>query len=84
MAEKRNRRLEIAPLNTPLAPIGSPLSQLATGSKPAQPKPSDVSPAFTCESLRATLANSTKLREAAMLVEVLQSPLALRRARHRR
>jgi hypothetical protein len=79
MAQKRNRPLEIAPLASPLAPINSPLTDITSGAKIEHPGSLDTPPAFTGESLRSMLENPTKLREAALLTELLQPPLALRR-----
>jgi hypothetical protein len=84
MAQKRNRPLEITPLSGPLAPINSPLTQISTGAKIEHPGSPDAPPAFTSESLRAMLANPTRLREVALLTELLQPPVALRRARRTR
>jgi hypothetical protein len=79
MAQKRNRPLEIAPLASPLAPINSPLTEITSGAKIEHPGSLDAPPAFTGESLRIMLGNPIKLREAALLTELLQPPLALRR-----
>ena len=84
MAQKRNRPLEITPLASPLGPINSPLTQLTTGAKIEHPGSLDSPPAFTAESLRSMLANPIRLREAALLTELLQPPLALRRLGRRR
>ena len=84
MAQKRNRPLEIAPLASPLAPINSPLTEMTSGARIEHPGSLDAPPAFTGESLRSMLGNPTKLREAAMLTELLQPPLALRRSRRLR
>jgi hypothetical protein len=83
MAQKRNRPLEIVPLSSPLAPINSPLTQTSVGAKIEHPGSPDSPPAFTSESLRTMLANPTKLREVALLTELLQPPLALRRSSRR-
>jgi hypothetical protein len=84
MAQKRNRPLEITPLSAPLSPINAPVTQISTGAKIEHPGSPDSPPAFTSEALRAMLANSTKLREVALLTELLQPPLALRHGRRRR
>jgi hypothetical protein len=80
MAQKRNKRLEIAPL----AMINSPLTQHSAGAQIEHPGSPDSEPAFTSESLRSMLASSTKLREVALLTELLQPPVALRRTRRLR
>ena len=84
MAQTRNRPLEITPLASPLAPINSPLTQISTGAKIEHPGSLDSPPAFTGESLRSMLGNPTRLREAALLTELLQPPVALRRLRRPR
>jgi hypothetical protein len=80
MAQKRNKRLEIAPL----AMINSPLSQVSAGAQIEHPGSPDSAPAFTSDSLRKMLASPTKLREVALLTELLQAPIALRHARRLR
>jgi hypothetical protein len=84
MAQRRNRPLEIAPLGSPLAPINSPLTDITSGAKIEHPGSLDSPPAFTAESLQSMLQNPTRLREAALLTELLQPPLALRRSGRRR
>jgi len=84
MAQKKNRPLELTPLDTPLAPLGVPLTHLATSTLREQPRSWDVPPAFDSAALRTMLASTNKLREAALLSEILQPPLALRRARRLR
>ncbi len=84
MAQKRTRPLEITPLAPPLPPINSPLTQLTFGAKIEHPGSLDSPPAFTAESLQSMLANPTRLLEAALLTELLQPPLALRRLGRRR
>ena len=44
----------------------------------------DSAPAFTGESLRNMLASTAKLREVALLTELLQPPIALRHTRRLR
>jgi hypothetical protein len=84
MAQKRTRPLEITPLGSPLAPINSPLTDITTGAKIEHPGSLDSAPAFTALSLQSMLQNPTRLREAALLTELLQPPLALRRRGRRR
>jgi hypothetical protein len=84
MAQKRNRPLEMTPLSAPLSPINIPLTQISTGAKIEHPGSPDSPPAFSSEALREMLANSKKLREVALLTELLQPPLALRRGRRLR
>jgi hypothetical protein len=79
MALKRNRPLEISPLDDPSAPFAMPLVQLATTTLREQPKAWDTSPAFDIATIRTSLRSKDKLRELALLSEILQPPLALRR-----
>jgi hypothetical protein len=78
MALKRNRPLEISPLDAPANPFGTPLSHLATSTLREPPKSGDTAPAFDKSALRSMLASRNKLREVALLSEILQPPLALR------
>jgi hypothetical protein len=80
MAQKRNKRLEIAPL----AMINSPLTQVSAVAQIEHPGSPDSAPAFTGVSLRNMLASTTKLREVALLTELLQPPIALRHTRRLR
>jgi len=84
MAQKKNRPLELTPLDDPLAPLGMPLTHLATSALREQPKSWDLPPAFDSAALRTMLASRNKLREVALLSEILQPPLALRRPRRPR
>jgi len=84
MAQQQNRPLELTPLDAPFAPLGAPLTHLATSALREQPKSWDVLPAFDSAALRTMLASRNKLREVALLSEILQPPLALRRARRPR
>ena len=84
MAQKQNRPLELTPLDAPFAPLGDPLTHLATSALREQPKSWDVPPAFDGAALRTMLASRNKLREVALLSEILQPPLALRRPRRPR
>ena len=84
MAQTRARPLEITPLGSPLAPINSPLTNVTTGAKIEHPGSLDSPPAFTALSLQTMLQNPIRLREAALLTELLQPPLALRRLGRRK
>ncbi|MFI5456476.1 MAG: hypothetical protein ACHRXM_13585 [Isosphaerales bacterium] len=84
MALTQGRPLELTPLDAPFAPLGAPLVHLATSALREQPKSWDVLPAFDSASVRNMLASRNKLREVALLSEILQPPLALRRARRPR
>ena len=61
--------------------LGVPLTHLATSALREQPRSWDVPPAFDGAALRTMLASTYKLREVALLSEILQPPLALRRTR---
>jgi hypothetical protein len=78
MAEKKNRALEITPLSALVAPIGAPLTQLSTPMPPEHSIPARPLPAFDSATIRSLLANTSKLREVAILSELLQPPRALR------
>jgi hypothetical protein len=85
MAQNRNRALEITPLSGVHAPIGVSLTHLSPASSPLEPpKAQAAGPAFNCNTLRNLGANSNKLREIAILTEILRPPLALRRTRRMR
>jgi hypothetical protein len=84
MTQKKNRQLELTPLDAPLAPLGVPLTHLATPTLREQPRSWDVPPAFDSAALRTMLASTNKLREVALLSEILRPPLALRRGRRLR
>ena len=64
--------------------INSPLSQVSASAQIEHPGSPDSAPAFTSDSLRKMLASPTKLREVALLTELLQAPIALRHARRLR
>jgi hypothetical protein len=78
MALKRNRPLEISPLDDPTAPFATPL-HLATTTLREQPTAANQPPAFDSATVRTMLKSNEKLRELAILSEILQPPLALRR-----
>jgi hypothetical protein len=82
MALKKNRPLEISPLEAPPSPLAMPLAHLATPALREQPKSWEMPRGFDSAALRTMLASKDKLREIAILSEILQPPLALRR-KHR-
>jgi hypothetical protein len=84
MALRKNRPLEISPLDAPAAQLGTPLTHLATSTLRDGPNPSEIPHAFDSAALRAMLRSQNKLREVALLSEILQPPLALRRRSHPR
>jgi hypothetical protein len=84
LAQKKNRPLEIRPLSSPLSPIAAPLTQMSSGSTIEHPGSYQLHTALTSTELRAMFATSNKLREIALLNELLQPPVSLRPPRHRR
>jgi hypothetical protein len=83
MAQKRAKPLELTPLSTPMSPLSSPLSQ-ASAAEPARDTARTPTPTLSSGALRAMLASPTKLREVALLGELLQPPVALRGRRRMR
>jgi hypothetical protein len=81
MAQKKARRLEITPLSAPLAPLSSPLHQITGTATPLDPgKTPAAIPPIHADALRAMLAQPTRIREAFLISEILQPPVALRRS----
>jgi hypothetical protein len=79
LSQKKARPLEIAPLATPITPISStPLTQSSAGPTTVQTAGALLRPALTGTELRAMFASPNKLREVALLTEILQPPVALR------
>jgi hypothetical protein len=84
LAQKKNRPLEIAPLSSPLSPIAVPLTQTSIGTAIEHPGSYQLDTALTSGELRVMLSTSNKLREIALLNELLQPPVSMRAPRHRR
>ncbi len=86
LSSKKSRTLEIAPLSTPLSPLSSPLTQVSQQSIPNMPHATTNKPipTLTSSDLRTMLASPARLREIALLGELLQPPLALRSPRRPR
>ena len=85
MAQKRTKPLDITPLSSPMSPLSAPLSQ-ASAAEPARDTARTPTPTLSSNALRAMLASPSKLREVALLGELLQPPVSLRgrpRPRHR-
>src|SRR5579875_2178350 len=84
LAQKKARPLDVAPLSTPIAPITS--APLTTASQTHAPEvartaaPQDA-PSLSTDDLRAMLASPKRLREVALLGELLQPPVSLRAPR---
>jgi hypothetical protein len=77
MAQKRTKPLDITPLATPMSPLSSPLTQ-ASAAEPARDTARTPTPTLTSGALRAMLASPARLREVALLGELLQPPVSLR------
>jgi hypothetical protein len=84
MSETRSRPLEIAPLESLSVPTLSPLAKLGTAPRPEPAAAPEPPQAFTSASIRSVLATPGKLREIAILSELLQPPRALRALRRPR
>ena len=86
LVAKKSRPLEITPLSTPIAPIGTPITQVTQGTTLDLPYATTTKshPTLTSNDLRVMLASPGKLREIALLGELLQPPIALRASRQLR
>ncbi|MGP0066873.1 MAG: hypothetical protein ACLQGP_25190 [Isosphaeraceae bacterium] len=86
LVAKKSRPLEITPLSMPITPIGTPIAQVTSGTTLDLPYATSTKsqPALTSNDLRGMLASPGKLREIALLGELLQKPIALRAPRHPR
>ena len=82
MAEAKTRPLEITPLASPLTPLMIPLSRAS--SSLAAEKGAERPRGVPMEQIRSALSAPDRLRELALLTEILQPPLALRHARRAR
>jgi hypothetical protein len=78
LVPKKAQHLEIAPLASPLRPLSAPLTKASVGTSLEHPGSHLLPTALTSGELRTLLASPTKLREVALLTELLQPPLALR------
>jgi len=84
LAQKRTRPLDLAPLSTQMAPISS--APLTSASKTPAPEVARTAalqdaPSLSIDALRAMLASPKRLREVALLGELLQPPVSLRAPR---
>lgn len=84
MALQRNKPLEISPLFTSLAPLSLPLSQASVAPQVQQERGTANPVTLSGLDIRKLLSSPGKLREFALLTEVLQPPVSLRprRIRH--
>ncbi len=83
MALKRNKPLEITPLFTSLAPLSLPLSQESVAPQVQQERGTANPVTLSGLDIRKMLSSPGKLREFALLTEVLQPPVSLRPRRNR-
>jgi hypothetical protein len=80
MGPPMNRPLELNPLSLPASPLvaSDPRDLARTVAEPTHPA---ARPAQGGNGLRLLVSTPAKLREAILLSEILQPPLALRRRR---
>jgi hypothetical protein len=83
LGPKKTRALEIVPLSTPMSPLSSPLTQQMSPNVP-HATTNKPTPTLTSSDLRTMLASPARLREIALLGEILQPPVALRAPRRTR
>ena len=79
LARQRTKPLELTPLNSPLGSLFVPLSQSPAASQVGNWQSNMVQPTLTGLEIRKMLASPSKLREIALLSEILQPPVTLRR-----
>jgi hypothetical protein len=84
LVPKKAQHLEIAPLASPLKPLSAPLTKASVGTSLEHPGAHPLPTALSSGELRTMLASAGKLREVALLTELLQPPLALRPPRRLR
>ena len=87
LGQKRSRPLEIVPLSTPMTPISSgPLTSASLTPAPevARTAAQADDPSLSIDDLRALLTSPKRLREVALLGELLQPPVSLRAPRRHR
>ena len=87
LTQKRSRPLEIAPLSTPIAPISSaPLTSASQtpAAEVARTAAQPDMPSLSIDDFRSMLASPKRLREVALLGELLQPPVTLRAGRRPR
>jgi hypothetical protein len=80
LALQKTKPLEITPLNAPLSGLSSTLSQTTAVPDINRVHSGDSRPTLTGVDIRKMLGTPGKMREIALLSELLQPPLALRRA----
>jgi hypothetical protein len=87
LAQKKAKPLDLTPLSTPIAPITS--APLTTASPTPAPEVARTAatpdePSLSIDQLGAMLASPKRLREVALLGELLQPPVSLRAPRRPR
>jgi hypothetical protein len=83
MALQRNKPLEIVPLFSSLAPLSLPLTQASVAPLVQQERGTANPVTLSGLDIRKMLSSPGKLREFALLSEVLQPPVSLRARRTR-
>ncbi len=83
MAQAANRPLEITPIDIPLSSLSSTLTPLGARAAIGPSSFQSVAPALDAKSIREMLRSPQKLREIAILSEVLRPPVALRQGADR-
>jgi hypothetical protein len=81
MALQRAKPLEIAPLAAPIKRLTRPLTQASASAQVAQDRGAAPAASLSAADARRILATPERIREIAVLSEILRPPLALR---HRR
>jgi hypothetical protein len=84
MAQAANRPLEITPLDIPLSTLSSTLTPLGVRGSLEPRSFRNAAATLDSRTARAMLTSPEKLREIAILSEVLKPPLALRQGRRSR
>jgi hypothetical protein len=84
LSDRKAGRLEIAPLAAALVPIDLPLAQSVSSSVTGATTRSQPMPGVTGTEVRSMLATAGKLREIALLSEILQPPVSMRPPRRPR
>ena len=81
MAQAANRPLEITPIDIPLSSLSSTITPLGARAAIGPSSFQSVAPALDAKSIREMLRSPQRLREIAILSEVLRPPVALRQRR---
>jgi hypothetical protein len=84
MADRKARPLVITPLASPLTPIAVPIAESVSIPLAELPVPHSPAPSYSAAALRTTLTTESKLRELAVLSEILQPPVSVRRKKRLR